>query len=146
MGPFKGDDAGSAQAPERSCKEQLINAAYRLFELRQLRTDHFRSSIFGEPGWDILLLLYFERPAHSSLSASDICAKVGAPPTTTVRWLHYLKNEKLIIDLAYSSDPRLSQIVLSEQALELLSTYLEASLAKGLEAPLQRSISPHGKG
>lgn len=146
MGSRMGKEASSAPSPVRSRKKRLMNAARRIFELRQLRKDYFQSPIFGELAWDILLALYIEGSARPFLSAGEICERLGGPPTTTIRWLQYLKNEQLIVEVVGSGDPHISQLDLSERALELLSTYLEASLANGFWAPLQGSRLSPGKG
>lgn len=137
MGPSSEEEASSASSKTHLREKRLMTAARQLFELRRLRRAYFKGPIFGELAWDILLAVYIDGSQSPSLSAGGICERLKGPPTTTYRWLQYLKNEQLIIEAANSGDPRVSQIELSQQATELLCAYLEASLANGLSGPLQ---------
>ena len=139
MGPASEKDANFASKKTCLSKKHLLTAARRIFELRRLRRRYFRRPIFGEPAWDILLVLYIDGPGCSPLSAGGICERLDWPPTITFRWLQYLKNEQLIIETASCNDPRVSEIDLSQQAIDLLCAYLEASLANGLWDPLKIS-------
>lgn len=63
---------------------------------RSRRAAHFPGTLFGEPAWDILLDLYVHACKGLEVSITSACLAAGVPPTTGLRWIGLLENEKYI--------------------------------------------------
>lgn len=63
---------------------------------RSRRAKFFRASLFADPAWDILLLVYSAQLEQQRVAVSEICTSVGVPETTMIRWVTILEAEGLI--------------------------------------------------
>lgn len=63
----------------------LARLAEDIRRMRKARNQILPADLFGEPAWDILLLLY--RDGMSPCSADDIAAALGTPSSTVGRWV-----------------------------------------------------------
>lgn len=102
--------------------------AAKIYRTRELRSRFFPGSLFSEPAWDILLLIYGVEPSRERLSVSDVCASAGAPYTTVFRWIEKLVQEGLIVREEHPHDRRTQLLRLSERAAALLDAYFDQAL------------------
>lgn len=102
--------------------------AAQIYRTRELRTRFFPGSLFAEPAWDILLLIYGVEPSRERLSVSAVCASAGAPYTTVFRWIEKLIQEGLIVREEHPRDRRAHLLHLSERATALLDAYFDQVL------------------
>ena len=104
----------------------LRKRAAQIVCLRQARQKHFPPSIFGEPAWDILLILYVsDGRAFSIKKLSD---RSGLPPTTALRWVDYLAQQRLVARDAHPTDLRTIVVRLTDAAEKTLNSYFAETL------------------
>ncbi|WP_308514428.1 MarR family winged helix-turn-helix transcriptional regulator [Sphingomonas flavescens] len=95
--------------------------------MRQARNQRLPADLFGEPAWDILLLLYGE--GMSPCGAEDIAAELDAPTTTVMRWIIALTSRGFVSRSADGADNHL--ISLTNNGRAALERALNAMLQVG---------------
>ncbi len=83
--------------------------------------------LFGEPGWDILLDLYIAQIEEKPVSVSSACIGSASPPTTGLRWLGVLADQKLVEREHDPDDQRRVLVRLSEKGLSAMDAYFASS-------------------
>ncbi len=116
----------SAQAVHRS------DAALQLYGIRRERYQFFNNDLFGEPAWDILLILYWAELEQVKLTVSNVCEGAQVPPTTALRWIANLESEGMILRTSHPSDGRVFRLSLSQDAIERMNQLMDRVLASGL--------------
>lgn len=119
----------SAQAVRRS------DAALQLYGIRRERNQFFSDDLFGEPAWDILLILYWAELEQLRLTVSNVCEGAQVPPTTALRWISKLEADGMICRTSHPSDRRVIRLSLSTDAIEQLNQLMDRVLASGLAKP-----------
>ena len=109
---------GEAKAPTH---HDLAVRARTLLDGRRLRGKHFNRAMFGEPGWDILLVLYV---SEGRQSIGQLAKWIETPLSTAVRWIDYLVKERLVEREPHPHDKRVMFIKLLEKGREQLEDYL----------------------
>jgi DNA-binding MarR family transcriptional regulator len=104
-------------------REILRGDASRVLFFRELRQELFNTSIFGEPGWEILLALYVGDNDRRRLSIGQLSEVSNVPLTTALRWLTYLEEQDLIDRSSSGFDQRVVNIELSENGRSCLDRY-----------------------
>lgn len=102
--------------------------AAKIYRMRRDRSQLFPIDLFGEPAWDVLLLLYGIEHRSEHLSVSAVCASAGAPPTTTLRWIEKLEQERLLIREPHPSDRRITLVRMSGRCQQLMDRYFDRAL------------------
>ena len=92
-------------------------------DLVGVAAQHFSHRLFGEPAWDILLDLYAAAVRGETVSVSNACRAADAPPSTALRWLRHLEDERLVERSADSTDARRHFVRLSKRGLERMQAY-----------------------
>jgi DNA-binding MarR family transcriptional regulator len=108
--------------------EKLLAHARRILADRQKRMERFGRAMFGEPAWEMLLLLYVSN-ASARYTASRLAKVAGYSKATAIRWLDYLEREKLIRRRSHPTDQRSVFIELTGDGLRSLELYLTDTLA-----------------
>lgn len=108
--------------------EQLVTRAAAILAERRRREQLFSASMFGEPAWEMLLNLYLTESSGVRLNVSRVTEASGSPPTTALRWLDYLENQRLVRRETHPTDGRASFVELTERAHDLLELYLSEPL------------------
>ena len=114
--------------------DELIALAKRLSAARSRRNDFLAPSLFGEPGWDMLLALYNAESGGYKMTVSRLCEASNGPPTTALRWLATLGELGLVRRLKNPLDSRVIFIELQPAARFAISAYLR-DVWKSLFAP-----------
>lgn len=109
--------------------EALIEAARDELKQRNRRSQLLPEGLFGEPAWEILLLLYAEQ-GRMRLTIARVSAILRTAPTTVLRWLSYLQDRELIVRQNHPTDLRAVFVELTEKAHEALGAYLTEKLAR----------------
>jgi DNA-binding MarR family transcriptional regulator len=117
--------AGAIHPPEASTIRALIKA-------RRMRDQYFTAELFADPAWDILLDLMAARSEGVSVAVSSLCIAAAVPPTTALRWIRMMTEEKLILRAADPHDRRRIHIKLSDEAAASLSAYFAAVAKSGV--------------
>jgi DNA-binding transcriptional ArsR family regulator len=102
----------------------LVRAMIRA---RRLRDQFFRSEIFADPAWDILLDLFAARLEKRKVAVSSLCIAAAVPPTTALRWIKSLSDQGLLVRLADAEDGRRVFIELSDESAAAMEAYLRAA-------------------
>jgi hypothetical protein len=108
--------------------EPPVDAAYvrSLIRARRLREQFFRSDLFADPAWDMLLDLLAARLERNRVAVSSLCIAAAVPATTALRWIKALTDRGLFVRSADPEDGRRVYIELSDDAARALSAYLRA--------------------
>ena len=85
---------------------RLGDIARKAFADRRRRADIAGTSdLFGEPAWDILLLLFIAACEGRRLSLDAACSGAQVPETTALRWIAVLEKRSLIVREGPSQRP-----------------------------------------
>ncbi len=109
---------GAAEAREAAA---FLRAMLRA---RRMRDDYFRSGLFADPVWDLLLDLMAARLEGTKVSVSSLCVAAAVPPTTALRWINRLTAEGLLLRDADPEDRRRVHLELSERTARSLGAWL----------------------
>lgn len=124
------DPGPSQQAAPRSSlakgapRDELISRARAVLHARRVRVHHFNRAMFGEPAWDILLLLYLAESAEARKTIGQLAASVETPLTTVLRWVGYLENEQLVERVDHPTDRRIAFIQLTSKGRDAFEAFL----------------------
>jgi hypothetical protein len=121
-------DPGSCRAPTNGIGISDVRAIIRL---RRMRDRFFRSDLFADPAWDMLLDLMAARLERVQVAVSSLCIAAAVPPTTALRWIKTMSENGLFVRVADPDDGRRVFIELSEDAASAMSAYLSAAKASG---------------
>ena len=103
--------------------------ARRLIEERRRRGQALGADMFGEPAWDMLLLLFLANEEGRHVSVSALCAELPAPATTAHRWMLLLVEKGLLVRIGDRQDRRRSFVYLSAEGARRMGTLLAAFAA-----------------
>jgi DNA-binding MarR family transcriptional regulator len=117
------DTGGQAISPGASDAERLRNFARQIYEKRQKRIARFGSQMFGEPAWEMLLLLYLGEGGERQ-SQTGLADLSGAARSTAMRWIDHLVRRGFAHREDHPTDKRRNFIILSEKGRQLLELYL----------------------
>ncbi|GAA4747448.1 hypothetical protein GCM10023264_11470 [Sphingomonas daechungensis] len=107
-----------------SDRRALKHEARRILTLRQRRAKHFGAATFGEPGWEMLLLLYVS--TGSGLGVDQLAMLSGVSEGIARRWLSHLASEKLVQVSGLSSS---ATVILTPRGRAGLDAFLSDALA-----------------
>jgi hypothetical protein len=102
----------------------LVRAMIRA---RRLRDQFFRSEIFADPAWDMLLDLFAARLEKRRVAVSSLCIAAAVPSTTALRWIKSLCDQGLFVRLADAEDGRRVFIELLDTTAAAMEAYLRAA-------------------
>ena len=105
--------------------------AKQIYEMRRLRDRFLSQDILSEPGWDILLILYWAGEEQRRMSISAVCVSAGVPPTTALRWVHKLIETGMVEKEPHPTDHRVSWLTLSKEAKVTLNSFLAIISERG---------------
>lgn len=111
---------------EDPARDELVARARIVLNSRRLRCRYFSPAIFGEPAWDILLVLYVTDVSGDRQTIGKLAEWITTPPSTVFRWAGYLERERLIERSPHPTDRRIVFIKLSDKGRQGLDSYLQA--------------------
>ena len=107
----------------------LARKAKRIYDERLRRRSIISLPIFDEPGWDMLLDLYWHRAQGRKISVSSACLASNAPSTTALRYLLLLEENGWVESTESNLDKRTRLVAITDLAVRAISQYLAG--AKG---------------
>jgi hypothetical protein len=110
-------------------REALIAAAERELTNRRRRAQVLPEGVFGEPAWDMLLVLYVEQMGER-LNIARLTRRLGLPPTTGLRWLGYLQDKELVVRSGHPTDQRSFFVDLTSKAIQALDMHFSGTLMR----------------
>ncbi len=102
-----------------------------IIRLRRMRDRYFRSDLFADPAWDMLLDLMAARLERMRVAVSSLCIAAAVPPTTALRWIKTMSDNGMFMRIADPEDGRRVFIELSDGAAAGMNAYLSAAKAQG---------------
>ena len=102
-----------------------------VIRLRRMRDRFFRSDLFADPAWDMLLDLMAARLERIQVAVSSLCIAAAVPPTTALRWIKTMSENGMFVRVADPEDGRRVFIALSEGAAAGMTSYLSAAKVQG---------------
>lgn len=97
--------------------------AFEILARRRRRHRLFGKAMFGEPAWEMLLLLYVSA-SGARQTTSRLAALAGASKSTAIRWMDYLETQGLIGREASPLDKRVIYVELTAKGKDVLELYL----------------------
>lgn len=122
--------ADAQEAPDGSAAE-VIALARRAVAARRQRNRHFDPVLFSNPAWDMLLNLFVAEADGRPMTVLDGCTVSAMPQSVTLRWLGYLKQEKMVVEFNEPRQSRQTLLRLSPQTRDTIAAYF--SVLAGLE-------------
>jgi hypothetical protein len=121
-----GDNGGGpdGRGPSRRIEAAQVRAIIRA---RRMRDHFFKSDLFADPAWDMLLDLMAARLEQQKVAVSSLCIAAAVPPTTALRWIKTLSEQGLFVRVADAEDGRRVFIELSDEAAADLEAYLRSA-------------------
>lgn len=113
---------------------ELREFARRIYEDRRRRYQLFDVRIFGEPAWDMLLVLYGGEMSGPDANVTCLAKAANVPQSTAVRWQSVLIEEGLI-ELTRLGRSFTGAVVLTPTGHTLMERYLLRSLASDERPP-----------
>lgn len=118
--------AGSSSSPTQAT---LVAQARLILASRKRRVDHFGRGVFGEPAWEILLLLYITAGGQRQ-TVPRLSELSGISRSTAIRWIEYLERERLVGRVPHPTDKRIDFVQLTHKGREKLEAYLSETIAR----------------
>ena len=108
-----------------------MNDVRAMIRLRRMRDRFYRSDLFADPAWDMLLDLMAARQEQIQVAVSSLCIAAAVPPTTALRWIKTMCESGLFVRVADPEDGRRVFIGLSDGAASAMAAYLSAAKVEG---------------
>jgi hypothetical protein len=120
--------AMAAVGGPRSGEEEALDAGFirSIIRVRRLRDHFFKSDLFADPAWDMLLDLMAARVERQRVAVSSLCIAAAVPPTTALRWIKSLCDQGLFVRVADPEDGRRVFIELSAETAARMEAYLKS--------------------
>lgn len=103
--------------------EALVAKARRHLRDRELRKQFLSRATFGEPAWEMLLVLYIQQFSDKRLTIGRLADLVDTPLSTAQRWIAYLQKERLIDKEGHPADRRMAYVTLLDKGRAVLDEY-----------------------
>jgi DNA-binding MarR family transcriptional regulator len=107
-------------------REVLRQCAIETLRLRKHRQRHFPPSLFGEPAWEMLILLYVNDGVRFTIKR--LSDQADLPATTVLRWIDYLAQQGFISRESHPTDMRKVLVELAEPGRRALDLYFSETL------------------
>lgn len=108
-------------------RKALVEKARRVLFNRRHRAKMFKKGMFGEPAWEMLLVLYVVDQGGRRHTIGSLTEVSGATMTTALRWLEFLEGERLIHRREHPTDRRSVFIELTDEARHALDVYFSGT-------------------
>lgn len=97
----------------------------QMIALRRTRYEYFDSRSFGEPAWDILLVLYEASFIGRPLSIAEVGRRTNIKPTSMSRWVETLVEWDLTCRIADRHDRRTSRLALTNLGSSRMKAFVD---------------------
>lgn len=109
--------------PQLPRRMLLKDRARNVLSRRRRRYAIFGRAMFGEPAWEILLLLYVSSPSARQ-TITRLADLAGASKSTALRWIDYLEGQRLVVREVHPTDKRANFVELTDKGREAIEVYL----------------------
>ncbi|MFV0622450.1 MarR family transcriptional regulator [Sphingomonas sp. ac-8] len=104
----------------------LVGIAQQMLQRRRSRERFFDSDLFGEPVFEILLLLFVAGASGDRMTHAEVCKAAGVPSTDGMRYVSTLIDQRLVVRTGAAVDARQQDLALSRPGFEQVARYLAA--------------------
>jgi hypothetical protein len=108
---------------------QLLSAARRWAAARRVRDEVFGSTLFLNPGWNILLELFIAGEEGRNVTIKSACVAAGVPQSTALRHIAHLIEVRLAVRAQHPSDARSAYLKLSDGGRVRMVSFISLSAA-----------------
>jgi DNA-binding MarR family transcriptional regulator len=122
--PVNGEPRGSTEGEIELSAAECAEIARGIYADRRVRARYFKSSLLGEPAWDMLLDLFVSHHAGKVLSTTSLCLASDVPTTTALRYIAALVDLGLATKRSDPHDLRVTNVAISEEGVRLMRQYL----------------------
>ena len=106
-------------------RQYILSKAIESYRERRRRERIFPLDLFGEPAWDILLDLFSAHLQNKRISVTSVCIAANVAPTTALRWISELEENKLIERFDSDTDRRVKWVKLTSSASAMMFEYFK---------------------
>lgn len=124
------DRLGSLDVDAGEESGRRLARARQILAHRSRRLELFGKELFGEPAWEMLLLLYIAQTTQR-YTVGQLIQASGAPKSTGTRWIDHLEQQGLVEKHQHPTDGRTAFVKLSKRGQDALALYLSGTLATG---------------
>lgn len=122
-------------ARDREVEPPSASTVRAMIRARRLREQFFDGALFADPAWDMLLDLLAARLEGRPVAVSSLCIAAAVPPTTALRWMKQLTDDRIFARVADPHDGRRVFIELADDAAGALFAYFQALARMGVTLP-----------
>lgn len=122
-----GQPSAKPVPPPKVSPAELAPVANAMFSLRRKREKLLPAKFLGEPIWDLLLHLFERTATEQPVSITKASYAAHVPPTTALRAITVMENEGFLFRQKKTADSRNVQLVLTDNAMEAMCSYLQSS-------------------
>lgn len=122
----------------------IVESARELYRRRRHRERLFRSGLFSDPVWDILLDLFIAQSESRSICVSSACIGASVPTTTALRHINYMIDAGLLNRIPNPVDSRSRLLELTCEASRLMTEYLSWVVLRDGQGACLRSVPGTG--
>lgn len=131
--------AAAETAPEGqhgdSMERDIHALARSVHQSRKRRAEHFGPSLFSEPAWDMLLVLFIYGDRGDRMSVTRLAEFSDSPLTTAIRWLDYIESQRMIVRTQCPTDRRKYFVSLTDKGRRMMSDYFRSLIEGGTTIP-----------
>jgi len=109
-----------------SASGQLLGRARAILAARRRRQAIFKQTIFGEPAWEMMLLLYIGA-SESRRTIGRLGELAGISKSTALRWIDHLDRQGLIRREQHPTDRRAVFVELTPKGRQAIDLYLSGT-------------------
>ena len=115
-----------SEPPDSNITLKFSNKKYecaeKIYNLRRKRDKIFKTGLFSDPAWDILLDLYISERSNKEIYVTSACLAAGVPASTGLRWITILIQNGYVERRGDAADARRSLVSLTSLGRDLLDT------------------------
>ncbi len=121
-------EAEGGASTQQSSPVELLARARAILAARRHRESAFGTAIFGEPAWEILLVLYLGA-SGSRRTIGGLAELARISKSTALRWIDSLDRRGLVRRVPHPTDKRAVFIELTQDARKAMDLYLSGTFA-----------------
>ena len=110
--------------------EKLAGIAASIYAARKRRTELFDPRLFGEPAWDMLLILFISKARGDRMSTSKLCSTSSTPHATGLRWIDRLQQQDLVQRAPSDDDSRVMLVEITPLGFDHMRRYVVDGIAR----------------
>jgi hypothetical protein len=104
---------------------QSVAAARRMIRERLRRGQFFKTALFADPAWDMMLDIFIAEAEGRETPVMNLCLSSQVPETTTLRWVRTLEQAGIFVRQKDEHDQRRVLVRLSPAAAKAMASYLD---------------------